>query len=190
MLSKHWMGTDVLKLTTYPPGKFTWRFRIFAERLLWKILEPLIDRHFIVHPRLSKCLIDFGISERKISVKIDKGICNYCLKPCTKKPHTGFNVAYYYPGDGGNVKYKRWVYGMDIIDELIKKYPNLNWIHLDGNKDMCEIYPVLDAYIRPSKHDGFPRIVLECVYHNIPYYWDEKFNSTVKDVGKWLQSRL
>jgi len=187
MIYKHWLGTDALKLTTYPPGKFSWRFRIFAERILWRLLEPLIDQHSVVHPRLSKYLIKFGISDDKISIKMDKGNCDYCIKPCKKIKHEGINIAFYYPGDRGNRKFKRWVYGMDVIEELIRIFPKINWIHLDGTKDMCRIYPTLDAYIRPSRHDGMPRMILECQILNIPYYWDEKFNPSVGEVYTFVE---
>ena len=122
MISKTWQGTDALKLISYPPGKFIWKIRIFAERILWKLFESMIDQHFVVHPRLCKYLIDFGIPEKKISVRPYYGMCNYCTKICSKKEHNGINIAYYYPGDRGNRKFKQWVYGKDIIDQIIPFY--------------------------------------------------------------------
>ncbi len=142
----------------------------------------MIDHHFVVHPRLCKYLIDFGISERKISVKLDYSKCNHCTKICSKKEHNGINVAYYYPGDRGNKKFKQWVYGKDIIDQIISMFPGVNWIQLDGTKDICEIYPILDGYIRPNRHDGFPLIIIECLILNIPYYWNEEFHPSIGGV--------
>ena len=181
MIIKHWLGTDALKLIKYPPGKFTWKFRIFAERILWRLFEPLIDKHFVVHPRLSKYLIEFGIPSKKISVKIDWSDCNHC-EGCAKKKHEGINIAYYYPGDRGNREFKRWIYGMDIIEQVIFLFPGVNWIHLDGSQDMCKIYPTLDAYIRPNRHDGFPKMIIECMALGIPYYWDEEFKPSVEEL--------
>jgi len=189
MIYKHWVGTDALKLVKYPPGKLTWKFRIFIERMMLRIFGGIIDQHFVVHPRLTKLLVEFGIPSRKISVKVDKGICQSCTNICTRLDHSGVNIAYYYPGDRGNRKFKRWVYGMDIIEYfIIPMFPEVNWIHLDGSKDMCRIYPTLDAYIRPSRHDGFPRIIIECMTLGIPYFWSEDFNPNVERVSKFVKS--
>ena len=187
MLSKHWLGSDALKLVKYPPGKWTWKIRIFAERILWRIFEPLIDHHFVVHPRLSKYLISFGIPEKKISVKAYLGLCYYCVYPCSKIDHEGIYIAYYYPGGRGNRKFKRWVYGKDIIDQIVLMFPNVNWVHLDGKKNICVVYPILDAYIRPNRHDGLPRIILECLALDIPYYWEEEFKPTVERVRDYVE---
>ena len=187
MLSKHWLGSDALKLVKYPPGKWTWKIRIFMERVLWKLFEFLIDEHRIVHPRLSKYLIDFGIPEKKITVKPMLPLCYYCVNSCSKIKHDGINIAYYYPGDRGNRKFKRHTYGLDIIEQIISMFPQVNWIHLDGKKNICVVYPILDAYIRPSRHDGLPRIILECLALDIPYYWGEEFKPTVRGVRDYVE---
>ena len=194
MISKTWQGTDALKLKTFPPGKFIWKFRILFERLMWKIFEPLIDQHFVVHPNLSKYLTDFGIPAEKISVKADLPDCFYCVTPCEKKPHEGLNIAYYWPGGRGNGKFRRWVYGKDIIDQVKTYFPirsimgeiKINWIELNGCQDVCEIYPTLDAYIRPNRHDGMPRMILECEALKIPYYWDPNFKPTAEAVYDFI----
>ena len=187
MIYKHWMGTDSLKLVTYPSGKLIWKVRIFAERLLWRLFEPLIDKHFVVHPRLSKHLIDFGISKEKISVKVNMSQCTYCLNQCERIEHEGIYIAYYYPGDRGNRRFKQWVYGLDIIERVIPMFPDIKFILLDGKQKMCSIYPTLDAYIRPTRHDGFPRIVIECLILDIPYYWDEEFQPSVSKLCAFLE---
>ena len=186
MIYVKWVGTDALKLIKYPPGKFNWKIRIFFERIFWRVFEPLVDEHFVVHPSLAKHLINFGISEKKISIKMDLGLCQYCMKPCEKLEHDGIYIAYYYPGDRGNRKFKRWVYGMDIIDQIIMMYPQIHWVHLDGKQNICNIYPVIDGYIRPSRHDGLPRIILECLALDIPYYWDDNFNPTIGKVKEYV----
>jgi len=101
--------------------------------------------------------------------------------------HEGFNVAYHYPGDRGGRVFKRWLYGMDIIEQLIKQFPKYNWIELDGTMDMMKIYPILDAYIRPTRHDGMPRIILECQQLNIPYWWDEDFKPSVGETYAFVE---
>jgi hypothetical protein len=167
-----WFGTDALKLAMVPPGKKTWRYRIYAERLLWKTIEPLISEHWVVAEHLKKHLIKFGIKENKIKVvsrsdlKGDSFSINY--KKYKKKKHNGFNVLYYCPNVQTNQKFKDWVYGKDIFFKLMNCFPNINWIHIDGKQDMSKIFPVVDLYIRPNRSDGVSRLVKECKLNNIP----------------------
>jgi len=63
---------------------------------------------------------------------------------------------------------------VDIIDYLKKRFTDINFIRLDGGKDMSKIYPITDFMIRPNRHDGYPRIVDECEIQNISYYWSYK----------------
>jgi hypothetical protein len=77
---------------------------------------------------------------------------------------------------------------MDIIEQIIPLFPNINWISLNGAANMCEIYPTLDGYIRPNRHDGFPRIIVECMALGIPYFWSEDFNPSVGRVYSFVES--
>jgi hypothetical protein len=180
-----WQGTDALKLTTYPPGRKVWLLRIFLERILWKVTEPLIREHWVVHPRLIDHLTKFGISKSKIIVRPPVPLD---VSKIVKRRHARFNVAYYYPGARGNRTFKRWIYGLDIIEKLIDMYPQINWICLDGTKNMFNVYETLDAYIRPTRHDGMPRLVMECQSINIPVYWDESFKPSTAEIALWLES--
>ena len=180
-----WKGTDSLKLIMYPPSShFSWYFRIFAERILWKLIDPLFREHWVVHQRIKNNLIKFGISEKKIIIREDLPLDVSNVK---RMGHEGFNVAYHYPGDRRGRVFKRWLYGMDIIEQLIKQFPKYNWIELDGTMDMMKIYPILDAYIRPTRHDGMPRIILECQQLNIPYWWDEDFKPSVGETYAFVE---
>ena len=48
--------------------------------------------------------------------------------------------------------------------------PHINIIEINGNDDMELIYPIIDFYARPNRHDGNPRMIRECQINNIPYY--------------------
>jgi hypothetical protein len=189
MIIKHWYGTDALKLSIIPPGKFTWRFRIYAERIFWKLLDPFISQHWVVHPNMIRHLEKIGIDKNKISVKLVSTKCTYC-RCCKKIKHPEFNIAYYYPGDRGNPKFKRWVYGMDIVEELLKRLPSLNWIYLNGTQDMCDIFPILDMYIRPSRHDGMARLIVECEMTKTPYYWNPEFKHDIDSIEEKIKREV
>ena len=62
--------------------------------------------------------------------------------------------------------------GYDIY--LILRYALsglVNWIVVNGSSDMSKIYPIVDFYLRPNRHDGMPCMVRECLENLIPYYW-------------------
>ena len=49
---------------------------------------------------------------------------------------------------------------------------DVNWIVVDGTQDMAKVYPIVDFYYRPTRHDGSPYMIRECRANNIPYYWE------------------
>ena len=51
---------------------------------------------------------------------------------------------------------------------------NITWIRVDGKQDMAKIYPIVDFYLRPNRHDGNPYMIKECEANNIPYYWSKE----------------
>lgn len=186
------MGTDALKLDTFPPGKWYWSIRIVIERILFKLIEPLFSEHWIVHERLRKHLLNFGISNRKIKVVIDPPLYP---EPFPKEKHEGFNILFYCP-PGTDTIFTQWKYGTDILDEvddyllLDSSIPiDYYWILVDGSEDMSKIYPIVDCYVRPSRHDGEPRMVLECKINKIPYYYSEDGNPKVEDIIKFIEEQ-
>lgn len=185
-----WMGTDALKLVKVPPGKFTWRFRIYSERLLWKIVEPLITEHWATMPHIKEHLKQFGIKESKIKIvsRLDTKheVVSKNYKKYPKKKHSAFNVLYYYRTDPTNQKFKDWCYGRDIFQVLKNKMPEINWIELDGKQDMSKIFPITDAYIRPNRSDGKSRLVMECELNNIPVLATYE-NPTVEMFEKFIR---
>jgi hypothetical protein len=166
-----WHGTDALKLDTYPPtDQWTWYIRIKLERILHKIIEPIIREHWVVDEVLTKHLYNFGIPGDKIKVFHAPLNYNQIYK---KQPHAGFNILYYFPRADKNLTYKRWKYGKDIFDHTLTHTNQLhiNWIVVDGSQDLSSILPIVDIYVRPSRHDGYPRLVKECELNDIPVYY-------------------
>ena len=183
-----WVGTDALTLTKFPPGSRIWYLRILLRRMFYRIAGNLFDVHWVVHKRLTPHLLKIGIHYDRIKVIIDDTICRSCENLCSKKKHEDFTILYYAPKRSRNMKFKRWVYGLDIIDRLkqIDFSFNVRWIEVDGTQDMCSIYPSVDCMVRPSRHDGNPRMVMECKLLEIPYYWDESFEPKAQEIAEFI----
>lgn len=179
-----WVGTDALTLRAYPPGSRIWYVRIFMKRIFYKLFWRVFTEHWVAHPRLKKYLVWFGIpADRIIVFRYDRG----STKSANKVRHDGFNVLYYAPKSKRNMKFKRWVYGLDIVDAVKKLIDGITWIEVDGSADMSKVYPYVDAMIRPSRHDGDPRMPKECRDWGIPFYWDESFKPSVAAVMEFLE---
>lgn len=164
-----WLGTDALKLDTFPPtDRKAWYIRIVFERIFHKLIEPFIREHWIVGEPLRKHLLNFGIDSLKIKLVPLAG--KYGRMP--KQDHKEFNVLYYFPKHSQNAKFKEWKYGWDLFVKIRKKVSSdINFIVVDGTQDLTQILPIVDCYIRPSRHDGLPRLVLECQENDIPVYY-------------------
>ena len=108
-------------------------------------------------------------------------------KSFPKEKHEGFNVLYYYPAKEYNKSYCRWVYGQDIVCCLIRWLSEVNFICVDGTQDMSKVYPIVDAYIRPNRGDGTPRIVKECEINDIPYLWTHE-NPQTQDFYEFIKT--
>jgi hypothetical protein len=184
------MGTDALKLDTFPPGKWIWPIRIVMERIVMKLIEPLTSEHWIVHERLRKHLLSFGIADKKIKVVVDPPLYP---DPIAKIKHDYFTVLFYCP-PGTDNKFTSWKYGLDVyMDaleqlELDSSYP-IKFIQVDGTEDMKDIYAITDCYVRPSRHDGEPRMILECKINNIPYYYSEDGKPDADDLIKFIEEQ-
>ena len=51
---------------------------------------------------------------------------------------------------------------------------NINFIVVDGSRNMKDVFPVVDFYLRPNRHDGASRLRRECEIQEIPYYWTRR----------------
>lgn len=162
---KWWIGTDALTMATYPPGDFRWHVRIFFRRIWYRIIESFIYQHWFVAEHLANSI---RVAENKKYLVVDPPIIATKIK---KKKHDGFNVLYYFPSITKNIKFKKWLYGFDIFEYTREQlFPQLNYIVVDGSQNMTEIYPIVDFYLRPTRHDGHSRMIDECQINNIPYY--------------------
>jgi len=69
--------------------------------------------------------------------------------------------------------FQGWKYGIDIIVKIKEQLSDVNWIKTDETQDMQELYAISDMYIRPTRHDGKPRINVECKLNGIPNIYSE-----------------
>jgi len=128
-------------------------------------IQSFIYQHWFVAEHLANSI---RVAENKKYLVVDPPIIATKIK---KKKHDGFNVLYYFPSITKNIKFKKWLYGFDIFEYTREQlFPQLNYIVVDGSQNMTEIYPIVDFYLRPTRHDGHSRMIDECQINNIPYY--------------------
>jgi len=176
-----WTRTDSLMLIDYSMRKFKKKPYWFIFRILIKILDFFIEGHYCDSQNVADNIKKFG-TKKPIKVFPDK--INYTVK-FEKIPHEGFNVIYYNPKSRTDKTFSDWLYGQDIILEIKKMLPHINFIELDGTKDMTKIYPIADYLLRPNRNDGASRMRQECEIQNIPYYWTNKnpsLNNAIKNI--------
>jgi len=139
-----------------------------------RLIQPFVQENYVDHKLLKYELIQKGY--KNIKVVEDKLLHE---KPYPKENHEGFNILYYFPKDKKNIKFMKWLYGYDIYEQLVNDLENVNWIIVDGSYDMTKIYPIVDFFLRPTRHDGASRMRQECELNNIPYYWSQQ-NPNIK----------
>ena len=180
-----WTGTDSLMLVDYSMRKLKKRPYWFVFRILVKIMEVFIEGHYCDSENVANNLKRFGM-KKQIKVFHDKLKYN---EKFAKIKHDGFNIIYYSPKSRGDTEFGIWLYGLDIIEEVRLLFPRLNFIELDGTKDMEQIFPITDFMLRPNRHDGASRLRQECDIQEIPYYWTNK-NPNIDDIIKSIQNEI
>lgn len=165
-----WQGSDTLFLVKYPPSRRIKYVYMFCFRLFARFVDFFVQEHVCLHKLMKFHLIEFGM---KKPITIHPRILKHENR-VQKKPHREFNILYYLPKTTANPPFTKWVYGYDIFKTLKETIKNVNWIIVDGTMDMNEIYPIIDFYLRPTRHDGPARMRLECEVNNIPYYWSQQ----------------
>lgn len=162
---KWWMGTDVLTLNIFPPGKSV--FKVLLHRLKMTLLEPFISKHLFVSERL------MNRSRTKKEQEVVVHQAKHIEKD--KKP---FVVGYYLPEE---TEFNNWIYGKDIIERLVYLFEkeNILFLKYDGKYDIKVFLSEIDVYIRPSRSDGMPRLILLCEQNNIPYCWNNDLNELI-----------
>lgn len=167
-----WVGTDVLLLHKFPPGRG--KLSVLAHRLKSKLIGLFVHCEWANGEHLVAELKSLGI--QAIDIRWI-GVFEKWEKIPPEYPRGWFTIAYYHPRDD---VFSRWVYGIDIIEDLKKlfMFSYFRWIRLDGTKIMKEVMPEVDLYLRPNRHDGYSHIVQECEYNGIPVIWTWEEKST------------
>ena len=199
-----WCGSDTLYASRLVGGrKFPTKKSKFIYFLGYtifaKIADLFVECHYVVAEHLKDNLAPLKL-KKEIKVLIDPPQDFPKLK---KKKHKGFNVLYY-RAVGGNTPFREWVYGFDILNEVLDvlvedgyctshitgevlNIPDtINIVEVNGKSDMKEILPYIDCYIRPNRGDGAPRMVMECEQLGIPYYWSKE-NPIVDDIVDFIK---
>lgn len=97
-------------------------------------------------------------------------------------------ILYYFPKSNPSRINKGWLYGKDIIDELIKRRPEWDFIIVDGTQQIN--YKDFDVYLRPNRHDGIAKMVKEATYYNIPVIWSYEKGYYVEPDADTIERRL
>jgi len=185
-----WTGSDVLYMMRFPPYiRLRFKMKILAMRVVAMIIQPFIQENYVDHELLKDELETVGFK----NIKVFNDQLKY-TEPFEKKPHKEFNILYYYPKGKKNKRFIRWLYGMDIIERLRStiKSPRVKWIMVDGSQNMENVFPVIDFYVRPTRHDGASRLRQECKINNIPYYWSQtkpSYNKALTTIHKNLKNK-
>ena len=167
-----WTGTDALFYSSWP--KYKPHYVLFIK-LFARLCDLFVQEHYIVSEHLRDELKGL---KKPIKVLIDPPDYDCVI---TKQPHKGINILYFYkPG-----RFWSWIYGTDIIIDMYNEYRDFNWIMVDGSQDMKEVYPDVDFYLRPNRHDGYSRMIMECDINDIPYYWSQD-NPDINEIKKQL----
>ena len=165
-----WTGTDTLMLLDLSQRKLLKKPYWLIFRIIVKILDRFcIEGHFTNSELLKRDLQKFGV---KKPIEIHQTPLLHS-EAYPKIRHDGFNVLYYCP-PRSDPKFRDWLYGIDLIRKLKKALPQINFFCADKSLDMAEVYPLMDFYIRPNRHDGNSRMIRECEIQNIAYYWSNE----------------
>ena len=160
-----WTGTDSLMLLNVSKRKLRKRVYWLLFRFYAKFLDYFVQEHYADHEKIADNLRKFGF-KKPISVFPDKLLMPGIYQ---KKAHEPFYVLYYHP-ETDDDNFTRWLYGIDLIERAEAELTFCQFIKVDGSMDMKHIYPIVDFYLRPNRHDGAGRMVQECENNHIPYY--------------------
>lgn len=152
----HWAGTDVWRVLHQPLHR--WWFLL--------LINHCIDHHLVVSTNLREELSTLGVQTECVPLLSDLGQPD--ILPLPKK----FTILAYLPAHRDDF------YGAQIVYEIAKR--NSQWdmyivgreatsqgdtlpnvYELGPHVDMHTVYPKITALIRPTIHDGLPRMVLE-----------------------------
>ena len=178
-----WTGTDSLMLIDYSMRRPRKRVYWWLFRRLIRIMDYFIEGHYCDSENIKDNVLTFG-TRKWIKVAPDQ--LKYTEK-FPKKEHPVFTILYYLP-KGGDVGFRKWLYGYDIFLQVQERFPNLNYIVVDGDDAMRYVYPCVDFYLRPNRHDGASRLRRECEIQDIPYYWTNNWRKAEPSAKDAIES--
>jgi hypothetical protein len=210
-----WLGSDVLFATRLVggkkfPTKITKYPYFLGMTLFAKLADKFVQCHYVVSEHLKSELQPLKL-RKPIKVLADPP---KSLTGIVRKPHNGFNILYYRPV-GSNQKFIDWVYGYDVVQKIWSKLPNCEYleaqagskrdlvcaldalkakviiIEINGSADMDGVYEYANLVLRPNRHDGNPRMIMECEQLGIPYYWSKEnpdVNEILKKINEVIQA--
>jgi hypothetical protein len=180
-----WTGSDLLFCTKYPKASRKIKYiYMFCLRIFARIADFFVHKHIVVSKHL---LPEIESMKFKKPIEVRENPVLYAdVYP--KQEHKGFNVLYY-RGIGKNQVFMDWLYGYDIIKELKNQLPEINVIEVNGKANMAKVYPIVDFYARPNRHDGSPRMVRECIINKIPVYHSNN-NPCLKTLIKDIKAKM
>ncbi len=180
-----WTGSDVLYATSFPKHfKRSKYIYCLGCMIFARIADKFVQKHVVVSEHLIRELKPLRL---KKPIEVRSNPVNY-TKKFPKQKHEGFNVLYY-RGKTNNMPFMNWLYGYDIMKQFKKARPEIKIIEVNGSSDMSWIFPIIDFYARPNRHDGNPRLVRECRIQGIPYYHsykDPSLKQLIKDYEKTI----
>jgi hypothetical protein len=185
-LIAYYSGSDARWLVNMQPTDLKKIPYILFTRIRQWLLKWIVSEYEVPDKYLTGFILH---THKKAKIVIKPSVLKYTIK-VPKKQHSGFNIMYYYPLNEYNRKYCQWVYGKDIIDRLKKHYGNkVIWIKVDGTYDLNYVFPVIDFYVRPNRHDGDGRLGRECKIQDIPIYWSQ-CNPNFNDIVRHIDSEI
>jgi len=148
-------------------------------------MEYFIEAHYCDSENIKDNLLAFG-TKKQIVVMPDK---LKHIHKFDKERHDKFTILFYLP-KRLDMDFCKWLYGYDIFLKIKERLPDFHYLVVEGNSDMKYVYPFVDFYLRPNRHDGASRMRRECEIQDIPYYWTQKDPSVreaikaIEDVAK------
>jgi hypothetical protein len=154
-----WVGSDVLWCLRYAPAA---RFA--------RAMQSLSVRQFTVADHLGQELEEISIRAETLPIIADITPAAVDPPPLPDRPTA---LAYLQSDD------RREFYGGHIIDELIRRRPDIHFLIVNDPEtdysafanveslgqvdDMAQVYARSTVLIRPTAHDGMPRMMLEAL---------------------------
>ena len=173
----YWTGTDSLMLVDYSMRRFRKKVYWWIFRRLIRVMDFFIQEHYCDAENVAENVRRFG-TRKKIKVVPDK----FNTTKYNKIKHEGFNILYYFP-ISYDKEFTKWLYGYDLFLKAEEYFSDDFFLVVHGSDDMSNVYPWIDFYLRPNRHDGASRMRQECEIQDIPYYWTQK-DPNINDIIK------